>query len=67
MELLEQEKIIIDEENEEVTICGLNELMKKFYQLKKEKLFHTKIGYLKASKIDQLRNVSNLLTLLSCC
>jgi hypothetical protein len=57
LELLEEEKVIIDDENEEVTICSIEELMKKFYQLKKEKLYHTKIGYLKSQKIDELRNV----------
>jgi hypothetical protein len=48
----------VDCEDEPVVLCGLPALVKKFHEMSKNKVYYSRIGYLKSDKAEEVRKVS---------
>lgn len=47
----------VDCEDEPVVLCGLPSLVKKFHEMSKNKVYYSRIGYLKGDKAEEIRKV----------
>lgn len=47
-------------EDEPVVLCGLPNLVKKFHEMSKYKVYYSKIGYLKGEKAEEIKKVAKV-------
>lgn len=54
------ESIKVDCEDEPVVLCGLPTLVKKFHEMSKNKVYYSRIGYLRGDKADEIKKVRTI-------
>lgn len=51
----------VDSDDETIVLCGLPKLVKKYLEIAKNKIYYSRTGYLKDSKVEEIRKVDSRL------